>query len=229
MSKGSSNRLWVVIPAFNEGEVIRDVLAMVLECVPNIVLVDDGSRDETATFARSMGVHVVRHPINFGQGAALQTGLEYACERGAQYIGTFDADGQHRIEDLAKMFEILSDGQYDIVLGSRFLGETINAPRSRRLLLRYATLFTNWTTGLTLTDAHNGLRAMTADTARRLDIQHNRMAHASELISRIRELKLRYVEVAVSIRYTEYSLQKGQRMQDAGRILTDLFTDWLSK
>lgn len=214
--------VWVVVPAFNEATVIRQVTAALHRVFRNIVVVDDGSSDETASEARGAGVVVVRHALNLGQGAALQTGVQYALARGAGYIATFDADGQHQVEDLARMLELLRSGEIDIVLGSRFLGQAPGIGSPRRLALRLATIMTSVTTGVRLTDAHNGLRVMTAEAAHRLHIVHDEMAHASELISQIGRLALRYREVPVTISYTSYSLRKGQRLTNGFRIVTDL-------
>jgi len=221
--------LWVIVPAYNEAAVIEEVLKALHSRFTNVVVVDDGSSDDTIPLATRAGAWVLRHPINLGQGAAIQTGIEFAVERGAQYIATFDADGQHQVSDLLRMYESIVVENLDVVLGSRFKGSPIEAPPLRRVLLRIATIFTNFTTGVQLTDAHNGLRVFRSSAAIRLDIHQNRMAHASEIISRIGKLKLRYKEVPVSIRYTAYSLSKGQRFHDAGRVLYDLFSAWLSR
>jgi glycosyltransferase involved in cell wall biosynthesis len=214
--------VFVVIAAYNEGAVIGDVIASLRRSYSRVIVVDDGSHDETAARARDAGALVIEHPINLGQGAALQTGLDYALKAGAAFIATFDADGQHRVEDIEVLLQALKTGEADFALGSRFLGAAVNAPLSRRLLLRAATVFTRLTTGLRISDAHNGLRAMTARGARALRIRQNRMAHASELLHQIATSGLKYVEAPVTIDYTEYSLAKGQRVSDALTVLMDL-------
>ena len=214
--------VWIVIPAYNEGQMITDVVQSVLRSFPNVVVVDDASADQTALLARRAGAHVVRHPINLGQGAALQTGFEYALAAEASFIVTFDADGQHHPGDIPAMLERLIETGADIALGSRFLGETVGMPRGRRWLLQAATLFTRATTGLRLTDCHNGLRVLTGAAARKLALRQNRMAHASEILAGIRKHRLGYVEVPVTISYTEYSRQKGQKFGDAFVIFRDL-------
>ncbi len=219
----------MVVAAYNEETVLADTLREVLARYPHVVVVDDGSRDRTAAVARECGVRVVRHPINLGQGAALQTGIRFALRRGAAYIVTFDADGQHDVDDIPGMLETLEREGADIVLGSRFLGSATGLPWKRRLVLRAAVSFTNRTTGVRLTDTHNGLRLMTAAAGRRFNIRQNGMAHASEFIEQIGRLKLRYVEVPVHIRYTAYSLQKGQKLTNAVRILSELFASWVVK
>ena len=221
------DEVYVVIPAYCEGGVIAETVGTLAECFPNIVVVDDGSPDATAELACQAGAVVLRHPFNLGQGAALQSGIAYALEQGARYVATFDADGQHAVADVEKMLEVLIENKLDVVLGSRFLGESAGLPRVRLIALKAAVLFTNATSGLRLTDAHNGLRAMTAEAARQLEITQNRMAHASEIINRIARLKLRYQEVPVTIRYSEYSLRKGQKVRGSVGILVDLLVGWL--
>jgi glycosyltransferase involved in cell wall biosynthesis len=214
--------VWIVMAAYNEGPTVEVVVDDVKSLGFSVVVVDDGSADQTSAVARRAGAHVVTHPFNLGQGAALQTGIDYSLRRNANYIVTFDADGQHDPYDIRKMLDALITANADIVCGSRFQGSTENMPSSRKALLKLAVLFTNVTTGLKMTDAHNGFRVMTADCARKVKISQNRMAHASEIISMIALLKLKYIEAPVSVKYTPYSLAKGQRISDALSILTDL-------
>jgi glycosyltransferase involved in cell wall biosynthesis len=217
----------VIVPAFNEAAVIGPGVRDLRNRFANVVVVDDGSADATASAAFAAGAVVLQHALNAGQGAALQTGIDYALANGATYVATFDADGQHRVEDLVAMLAALQGGSHDIVLGSRFLGHAEGLPFVRRLVLKAAVLFTNLTTGLRLTDAHNGLRVMTARAARRLQIRQDGMAHASELIEQVGRLGLRYAEVSVTITYSEYSQAKGQRLSNSLLILRDLVAGWL--
>ena len=224
-----ASTVWFVIPAYNEGGAVGRVIAAVREHYPNVVIVDDASTDNTASVASIGGARLVRHPINLGQGAALQTGIDYALAQGADYIVTFDADGQHDVEDVSPMLDALRARGADIALGSRFLGRTVGMPRSRWLLLKFATLFTRLTVGLALTDCHNGLRVMGRRAAEHIRIRQNRMAHASELLEAIRSQGLSYVEVPVTIAYTEYSRAKGQRLGDALVVFKDLLTARLAQ
>ena len=219
----SRREIHVIIPAFNEAAVIARVVSEVARAGYRVVVVDDGSRDTTADVARSAGATVIGHPFNLGQGAALQTGIDYALAHGAELVVTFDADGQHRVADISRLTEALAEERADFALGSRFLGQAPNLPTLRRLALIAATRFTRLTTGLQLTDAHNGLRAMTRRGAAAIRLRQNRMAHASELLSQIADSGLRYVERPVTIEYTAYSLAKGQKLRDAVLILLDLF------
>jgi glycosyltransferase involved in cell wall biosynthesis len=215
--------IWVVIPAYNEGPVIANVVAGVKLAGYRVAVVDDGSTDATAVRAEAAGAIVVRHPFNLGQGAAIQTGISFALGEGADIVAIFDADGQHRVADLAVLIEALRSHGADFALGSRYLGGAVNQPWSRWLLLKAATAFTRLTTGLEVTDTHNGLRAMTRRGAQRINLRQNRMAHASEILHQIAESDLKYVEAPVTIEYSAYSLAKGQKLSDALAILTDLF------
>ncbi len=212
-------QVYVVMPAYNEGECLSGVVAGVLCEYPNVVVVDDGSHDDTFHNTQRAGAKALRHVINRGQGAALQTGIEFALRRGAKYIVTFDSDGQHQVSDIAAMVTPIWRGECDVTLGSRFLGEAVNLPTSRRLILRLGVLFTRFFNNLELTDTHNGLRCFSAEAAAKLDIHLDGMAHASEIIDIIGREGLRYREVPVRIHYTEYSMAKGQSSRGAVRIV----------
>jgi polyprenyl-phospho-N-acetylgalactosaminyl synthase len=227
--KSQTSDLWVVIPAFNEEPVIGKVVTAVRALGHNVVVVDDCSGDDTGAQARAAGATVLRHPINLGQGAALQTGIRYALRRGAGSIVTFDADGQHRPEDISVLLDTQVKTGADVVLGSRFLGHAENIPRLRRMLLQLAIVYTHLTSGVKLTDAHNGLRLLTRRAAERIRIRQDRMAHASEIIDQIGALGLTVVEAPVTIVYTEYSLRKGQKLGNAFNILGELFVARLNK
>jgi glycosyltransferase involved in cell wall biosynthesis len=224
------SNVWIVIAAYNEGSVIAKVIENIINVFPNIVVVDDGSKDITAEAAKNAGAKIVSHPINLGQGAALQTGIDFALLQNAEVIVTFDADGQHRIEDAITMVEYLIDNQIDIVCGSRFLNvRSSTLPFKRKLLLKMATLFTRITTGIPVTDAHNGLRALSLKAAKAIRITQNRMAHASEIIFQIHEKSLIFAEIPVEIIYTEYSLKKGQKVSNSINILLDIFIGRIEK
>lgn len=188
---------------------------------PNVVIVDDGSFDETSSQAFRFGATVLPHVINLGQGAALQTGIEYSLSAGAQIIVTFDADGQHHIPDIEKLVTPILNGESDIVLGSRFLGQALNIGLSRKILLQGGILFTRVMSGVSLTDTHNGFRAFSRRAARRINITMNRMAHASELIDQMIKSDYLYTEVPVRIKYTDYTRKKGQQSMDVFRIIID--------
>jgi len=214
---------WVVVPLYNEAQVVGEVVAELLQTFEHVVCVDDGSTDGSADAARAAGARVLAHPLNLGQGAALQTGIAYAREQaGARYLVTFDADGQHRVVDARRMVERARADDLAIVFGSRFLDERTDPGRIKRLVLKTAVRVTNLTTGLRLTDAHNGLRVIRVDAARRIELQQDRMAHATEIVLQLRRTGLPWAEVAVEVLYTDYSKAKGQSVLNAINILVDL-------
>lgn len=213
----------VVVPAYNEAAIIGSVVASLRLHFTHVIVVDDGSADNTAGFAGTAGAHVVRHPTNLGQGASLATGIRYAVDSlGAEYVVTFDADGQHDVDDAVAMVDLARAQGLQAVLGSRFLTEEDDVPTSRRLVLRAAAGFTRATTGLQVTDAHNGLRVFRRDAAQQLRLRLHGMSHASEILSQIGRSGWSYAEHPVTIRYTDYSRAKGQRSYNALNIAFDL-------
>ncbi|WP_104107504.1 glycosyltransferase family 2 protein [Nocardioides sp. 616] len=211
-----------VVPVYNEAEMIGSVVAGIRQVCPNVVCVNDGSHDSSANEILKSGAFLVNHPINMGQGAALQTGIEFArVLPGVRRLVTFDADGQHRVADAVAMLELLESGEVDIVLGSRFLGTALSASRLKKLLLKAAVRFSNVTSGVRLTDAHNGLRAFNKHVVDTLEITASDMTHASEIIELIARNRYRYREMPVTIDYTDYSTAKGQPAVNAVNIAYD--------
>lgn len=214
---------WVVIPVFNEAGVIAQVVADLLRSFPNVVCVDDGSTDGSAEKITATGAHLVRHPINMGQGAALQTGLSYALTRpGGRFFVTFDADGQHQVSDAAGMVDRARTEGADVVLGSRFLAGHQQVPRLKRLVLRTIVTLSPTARRMRLTDAHNGLRVFTRPVAETLRISMNDMAHASEIVAMLARSAWTVREVPVTILYTDYSKAKGQSLLNGINIVFDL-------
>ncbi|MDD2807032.1 MAG: glycosyltransferase family 2 protein [Patescibacteria group bacterium] len=222
-------RIWVVIPAYNEASIIGRVIKDLKAGVENIVVVNDGSTDDTAMAATASGAVVISHMINLGQGAALQTGIDFALKNEADIIITFDGDGQHQVGDIENVIKPLILGEVDVVLGSRFLVSSSQVPTLRRLLLRFATLVTKIYTGLVVTDTHNGFRAFSKYAAEKIEIRQNGMAHASEIIEQIKRQNLKFKEVPITIRYTAYSLAKGQHLGDSFKIFWDLIIGRISR
>jgi glycosyltransferase involved in cell wall biosynthesis len=213
---------WVVVPLYREETVIASVLEGLGTRFANVVCVDDGSPDDSAARAAAAGAVVVRHGVNLGQGAALQTGISYALrDEAMRSVVTFDADGQHRVEDADAMVRRLEREDLDVVFGSRFLDDRTELDRVRRVVLRAATVYTNATTKVPLTDAHNGLRVLSRRAARTLRLKHDRMAHATEIVQQVGRSDLRWAEHPVQILYTEYSRSKGQSLLNGVNILVD--------
>lgn len=214
--------VWIVVPAYNEGRRLEATLEGLCHAYVNVVVVDDGSTDNTAAVALGQDVWVLRHLVNCGQGAALQTGIDFALQQGAEIIVTFDADGQHGADDIERLVEPVRAGRADVAMGSRFLGRTVGLPWSRWAVLKLGVLFTRVFSRIAVTDTHNGLRALSRHAAGRIRITHNRMAHASEILDQIRQLGLRFVEVPVTIHYSAATLAKGQSSWNAVKIVWQL-------
>lgn len=216
-------RAWVVIPLYNEATVIGGVIESLKPHFAHIVCVDDGSSDGSAAEAAAAGAHLVQHPVNLGQGAALQTGIDFALAHPeCDYIVTFDADGQHRVEDALGMLQLARDEDVAIVFGSRFLDDRTNPGWMKKVILKTAVWVTNLTTSLKLTDAHNGLRVIRRDAAQGIELKQDRMAHATEIVLELGRTRLPWQEYPVELLYTDYSKAKGQSVLNSVNILVDL-------
>ena len=219
----SNDDVWVVVPLHNEVTVIDEVVTDLLDHFPHVLCVDDGSTDGSGDMALAAGAAVATHPINLGQGAALQTGFDYVLHStDATFVVTFDADGQHRVEDAEAMVSTARAEDLAIVFGSRFLEGTSEVGRLRRIILRTAALVTRLRTGLHLTDAHNGLRLIRRDALCAVNLDQNRMAHATQVVNQLAATGLPWREVPVHIRYTDYSRSKGQSLLNSVNILVEL-------
>ena len=214
---------WLVVPLYNEATVIGQVIDDAKRTFTNIVCVDDGSSDGSATIARKHGARVIEHPFNLGQGAALQTGMEFVRRQtNARYIVTFDADGQHSVADAAAMVDRARAEDLAIIFGSRFLDDATQVGWSKKLVLKTAAAVTKQRTGLDLTDAHNGLRLLRRDALQQVVLRQDGMAHASEIVSQLACTGLPWAEMPVHIAYTDYSKAKGQSLLNSVNILVDL-------
>ncbi len=216
--------VWIVVPAFNEAVVIGEVVADVRSAFDHVVCVDDGSSDGTGEIALRAGAHLVRHPVNLGQGAAIQTGIEYARRQpGAQVFATFDGDGQHRVKDILAMVDRLAAGDVDVVIGTRFGPGVTRPPLVKRVVLRTAAWLSPRGRRLGLTDTNNGLRVFNKTVADGLDLTMSGMSHATEFVMLIAEHDWRVAEEPVEVLYTEYSKSKGQPLLNGVNIIFDGF------
>jgi polyprenyl-phospho-N-acetylgalactosaminyl synthase len=205
--------VFIVIPVYNEGAPLFEVISdLKTQGFHNIILVDDGSDPPLRYPALDDGTFIIRHPVNLGQGAALETGMKLAIKKGADVVVHFDADGQHSAVDIHQLTAPLFENRADIVLGSRFMEKSeTNISRLRKILVHGARYFNKCMTGLLLTDAHNGLRAINKKAMSKMNFTQNRMAHATEILTIIKKNNLRWKEVPVSVWYTAYSKTKGQK------------------
>jgi polyprenyl-phospho-N-acetylgalactosaminyl synthase len=217
------NPVFIIVPCYNEAAIIRQTIKGLLDLHYTVVVVDDASTDNVQQELGGLRVFYLRHAINLGQGAALQTGIDFAVKRGAAYMVTFDADGQHDAKDIEGMIDILAAKRVDIILGSRFLRGGSTDSSGFRKGMQHAARYINYIfTGILLSDAHNGLRAMNCKAASSIRLRENRMAHASEFLMEVKRNRLRFEEYPVHIRYTAYSKKKGQSPVSGIRILVDL-------
>jgi polyprenyl-phospho-N-acetylgalactosaminyl synthase len=219
-----NKNLFVVVPVFNDSATIVGVIEeLKQEGFNNIIVVDDGSRDGVGELLKDLNIYFVRHAVNLGQGAALQTGFECAKKFNADVVVTFDADGQHDAKNIEPMIEQMFTHNVDVVLGSRFLNKPHTSMRvQRKFVLKMARYVNLVFSGMLLTDAHNGLRVLDRKAVELIYITENRMAHASEILFEIRRHKLAFKEAEVDVRYTPYSESKGQSGWNSIRILLDI-------
>ena len=216
--------IFIIIPCFNEARVIRKTVTEVLEKGYSVVVIDDCSKDGSKKQITGLPVYYLRHRVNMGQGAALQTGIDFAKKKGAKYFVTFDADGQHDSNDIRDMVEFLEKENADIVFGSRFLpGAKTNVSRSRSFALNMGRYINYFVSGILLSDSFNGLRLLSTNAAKKIKITENRMAHPVELMMLTAVNKLKYVEYPVAIHYSDYSKSKGLKNRDGIKILFEIF------
>jgi glycosyltransferase involved in cell wall biosynthesis len=215
---------YIIIPAFNESPGLAAVLESLLPLNYGIIVIDDGSTDETHNIAGAFPVLLIRHELNLGQGAALETGMEAARKLNADFVIHFDADGQHNPSDIAQLLVPLQKDEADIVFGSRFLEKKPSGLNfSKKIILKTGRWINYMITGILLTDAHNGLRAFNKKALHSIHFHQPGMAHASEILYEVRRKSLRYLEMPVHISYTDYSKRKGQGLLNSVNILFHLF------
>jgi glycosyltransferase involved in cell wall biosynthesis len=223
----SNSLILFVIPAFNEGQVIYQTIKPIINAGYKVVCVDDGSTDDSAELASKAGAYVVKHMINSGQGASIQTGFQFIMQSpekfaDAEYVVTFDADGQHSLSDLAGFILAMEkDPDLDIVLGSRFVSTNFMGSRLKFYLLKLMAYISEYTLGVKLTDRHNGYRVIRKSKLGLFYIKSPGYEHADEFIYLISKNNLKYQEVATHIHYTEYSLSKGQPLINGVKMLFD--------
>src|SRR6056297_317114 len=212
-------KIFCVIPAWNEEKNIGAVAARVKPLVEEVVVVDDGSRDNTYKEAKKNGVTVLRHIINRGQGAALETGNQYCLNKGADIIVHFDADGQFLPREIKEVVRPIQQEEADIVFGSRFLEDRSHIPwKKRRIILPLARVVNKILIGAKLTDPQSGFRAFSASAAPRIRIEQDGMAHCSEIIHKAFKNQLKIKEVPITVIYRDF----GQSFGGGIRIIKDL-------
>ena len=218
-----STDIFVIIPCYNEAAVIRNTVIEVLRHGYNVVIIDDSSKDNSKNELKGLPVYYLRHRVNLGQGAALQTGIDFALKKGAKYFVTFDADGQHDSDDIPGMVMLLEKEKADIVFGSRFLpGAKTNVSRSRSFALNLGRYINYFTSGILLSDSFNGMRIFSKPAAEKIKLTENRMSHPVQLLMLTAAGKLKYAEYPVAIHYSDYSKKKGLKNKDGIKILIEI-------
>jgi glycosyltransferase involved in cell wall biosynthesis len=216
-------KVFVVVPCFNEASIVYATVSSLLNCTYQVVVVDDGSVDDTREKLRGLPVYFLRHQINLGQGAAIQTGIDFALQQGADFLVTFDADGQHEVKDILKMLVQLREEQVDFVFGSRFLaGSKTNVDGKRKVLLQISRLTNFFISGILLSDANNGIRVFTSAAAKKIRLKENRRTHSADLIYQVAKNKIKYAECPVCIHYSEYSKMKGIQNKEGFSIFLNM-------
>ena len=210
---GNLDQVFIVVPAYNEGLVLEATIKELKTRFKNILVINDGSTDNTEEILKSSGVKYISHPINLGQGSAISTAFKYLKNKNIKGVISFDADGQHSLEDSVVFAEEILSCDEEIIFGSRFLGYRENVPIGKRLVLSLVTKIHNLMGGLKLTDTHNGLKAYKRECLTKIDIGISRFAFESEIIFQVASKKLSYKELPTNIKYTEYSKRKGQKLR----------------
>lgn len=220
-------KVFVVIPAYNEakniGKVLRDLSLLPYQ----VVVVDDASQDKTCEFVLKFPkVILLHHRLNRYQGAALETGNQYALKNGADIIVHFDADGQFLVADIAELIKPIIKDDYQVVLGSRFLGKKSELPKLKEYLFFPLARLVNYLFfNVTTTDPQSGLRAFSKEVADKLSIEQDGMAHCSEILAKIFQYKLKVKEVPITVLYHHF----GQNFGGGLKIIRDLLFSKISK
>lgn len=216
----TENNIFVIIPAYNEEKNITEAVKKTKLFGYQIVVVDDGSSDQTSFLAEKEGAVVLKHLLNRGQGAALETGNQYALKRQARIIVHFDADNQFLAEEIKDIIRPIEDGEAEVVFGSRFLTKTSKIPWSKRkIIFPLARLVNKIFFGISLTDPQSGFRALSRAALEKVKIENERMAHCSEIIFKTFKNNLKIREVPITVIYRDF----GQDLKDGLKIIKDLF------
>ena len=217
------NNIYVLIPVYNEEKIIEETINNLKVYFDNILIINDGSTDKTHAILENLDVIKINHPINLGQGAAIKTGIEYILKfTSADAVVTFDADGQHSVDDAISFAKKIDTIEEEIIFGSRFLGFEKNIPFFKRLLLKTAIYFTNVIYSIKMTDTHNGLKAIKRSCLEKLELNISGYGFETEIIMNISKKKILFIEEPTNVIYTEYSLSKGQSIFNAIKIFEEL-------
>jgi len=194
-------KIIIGIPAFNEEKNIGPIVAKLKKKYDQVIVCDDGSSDMTETIASSLGAHVVKHDKNLGYGSAIKTIFNEAGKLEGDVLVTFDADGQHQISEIDSVLQPLFENKADIVIGSRFLGETKDLPKYRKIGIKTITGLTNIMTGSKITDSQSGFRAYSKKVLKEISPTESGMGISTEILIKASKKEMRIVEVPITISY----------------------------
>jgi len=211
-------KIFCVIPALNEEKNISLVIEKVKKYVDQVIIVDDGSSDNTVNIAKNSQATTLKHLVNRGQGAALQTGNDYCLKNNADIIVHFDADNQFLAEEIPEVIKPLLDNKADIVFGSRFLNKKSKIPVFKKRIIMPLARIINSFLGVDTSDPQSGFRAFNRKTAEMINIENDGMAHCSEILHKAFDYKLRVKEVPITVIYHEF----GNNFSGGLRIIKDL-------
>ncbi len=221
-----NTKIFCIIPSYNEQDRIKKTISDVKKIIKNIVVIDDGSSDKTYEKAKETGVTVLKHVINRGQGAALQTGNKFAYDNGAEIAVHFDADGQFLANEIPRLLKPLLRNKCDISLGSRFIGGAPKMPWTKKYILFPIARLVNYVLlGVKLTDPQSGFRAFNRKAMENIAIEQDGSAHCSEILYKAKLNGLKIKEAPMTVIYNEYgqSLFKGKGRKKGGiQIIKDL-------
>lgn len=217
-------KVFVIIPVYNEQEKVLSVINDLKKYFKNILVVNDGSTDKTSEILKSSDVCILNHLINLGAGAAISSGFEFIKrKKNIEAVITFDADGQHSAEDANNFANEIISCSEEVIFGSRFIKHSKNIPLLKKIVLLTVTYISNRITKVKLTDAHNGMNAFKTSCLKDISISIDGFGFASQIVNSVGKNKLRYKEMPTNIKYTDYSVKKGQRILGGFLILEDLF------
>ena len=209
----------VIVPAFNEQAAIGGVVKKSLQYADDVLVVDDGSSDNTSEIDRQAGASVIKHPTNFGKGVALKDA--FGKVKGYDIVVTIDGDGQHNPDEMPELIKPISEGRADFVNGSRYInGFEENTPAYRRVGQRVLDIATNITAGTSVTDSQSGFRAFRGDTISCYKFRDPGFGIESEMIADAAENNLKIMEVPITVKYdVENSSTKGPVTHGVGVLL----------
>ena len=222
-------KIFVVVPAYNEEKTIAKVILELIDMGFEIVVVDDGSKDNTYSIVNNIikqkkrGI-LCKHLLNRGLGGALKTGIEAALIENPDVIVTFDADGQHDPNDILNVSKPIIDGEADVVVGKRNFDDM---PKSKKFGNTVMNLITLTFYGIKVDDSQSGLRALSRKAAEEIIINARDYGVSSEIVGEVKRHNLRFKEVPIKTIYTDYSMTKGTNTTEGLKILVKLIINML--